>query len=275
MSDLKYIETELFSFAYIPGLYEQLDALADMALPESWRFKQPAYETKNARTPILERYIREVYRAQAVRYNCAQDEWQANAAVYLTNKLACFHTGLFTCAYKAIYACFGPNRRLDSVIPWYFKGFVEETSPLLKYVSPLPQRPAFFENFGAGYNPAWPIRVNSRHILEDEENLMRIPEEVRQARNLPLLLETAVELGRRQALAEPGIVVPQLFRGQVQFLLPIALTDMSRPDLAMTLSIMDGYYMGDTCLTPQMAYNNARILGRPTASWLCSLVGDE
>jgi hypothetical protein len=274
MTDMQYIETELFSFAYIPSLYDQLDDLAEMALPEIWHFRIPAYETRNTRTPILERYVREVFRAQATRYNYAEDDWQANAAVFISNRFACFHTGLFTQGYKAIYAYFEPNRRVDSVLPWYFKGFVEETSPLLKYVSPLPQRPAFYESCGVNYNPAWPIRVNSRHILEDEDNLVRIPEELRFARNLPLLLETAVELGRRQALAEPGIVAPQLFRGQVQFLLPIALTDVSKPDLAMTLSIMDGYYMGDTCLTPQMAYGNARILGKPTARWLTDLVGE-
>lgn len=29
---------DLFSFAYVPNWYSQLDMLADMALPEPWRF---------------------------------------------------------------------------------------------------------------------------------------------------------------------------------------------------------------------------------------------
>lgn len=47
---------------------------------------------------------------------------------------------------------------------------------------------------------------------------------------------------------------------------------MEQPDLAMTLSIMDGYYLGNTCLTLEMAYLNARLLSRPVAGWLTEIV---
>lgn len=47
---------DLFSFAYVPGWYLQLDELAELALPEPWRFKRLDYSTKNTDTPILERY---------------------------------------------------------------------------------------------------------------------------------------------------------------------------------------------------------------------------
>ena len=126
--------------------------------------------------------------------------------------------------------------------------------------------------YGVNYNPEWPIRVNVDHILGDEENLSRIPAEIREVQNLPLLLETAVELARRKAVVEPSIVVPQGYQGRVQYLLPICLTDMEQPDLAMTLTIMDGYYLGNTCLTLEMAYLNARLLSRPVAHWLTDIV---
>lgn len=48
---------DLFSFAYVPNWYSQLDELAEMTLPEPWRFTNPIYLTKNPHTPILERYI--------------------------------------------------------------------------------------------------------------------------------------------------------------------------------------------------------------------------
>lgn len=57
------------------------------------------------------------------------------------------------------------------------------------------------------------------HILGDEENMERIPYKIRRAKNLPLLLETAVELARRKAVIEPGIVVPQEYQGRVQYLI--------------------------------------------------------
>lgn len=124
---------------------------------------------------------------------------------------------------------------------------------------------------GVNYNPEWPIRVNVEHILGDPENIERLPAAIRDARNLPLLLETAVELARRKAVVEPSSVVPQGYQGRVQYLLPICLTDMEQPDLAMALSIMDGYYLGNTCLTLEMAFLNARLLARPTARWLAEL----
>lgn len=92
------------------------------------------------------------------------------------------------------------------------------------------------------------------------------------SRLLRYTLETAVELARRKAVVEPSIVVPQGYQGRVQYLLPICLTDMEQPDLAMTLTIMDGYYLGNTCLTLEMAYLNARLLSRPVAHWLTDIV---
>ena len=73
-------------------------------------------------------------------------------------------------------------------------------------------------------------------------------------------------------MVEPSIVVPQGYQGRVQYLLPVCLTDMENPDLAMTLTVMDGYYLGNTCLTLEMAYLNARLLARPAAAWLTELV---
>ena len=108
-----------------------------------------------------------------------------------------------------------------------------------------------------GNNPEWSIRVNVEHILGDEENLNRIPTKIRKAKNLPLLLETAVKLARRKAVVEPGFVSTQGYMGRVQYLLPIYLTKINKPDLAMTLTVMDGYYLGNTCLTLEMAYLNA------------------
>ena len=60
--------------------------------------------------------------------------------------------------------------------------------------------------YGVNYNPEWLIRVNVDHILGDEENPSRLPAALRDARNLPLLLETAVELARRKAVVEPSIL---------------------------------------------------------------------
>lgn len=266
------LPTDLFDFAFVPAWFEQLYELSQLAAPEPWKFRHPTYETQNDQTPILERYINQVFRKQAVEYNYAPAE-KADSLFYIRNEFACLHTGLYTDHFQDIYMCFERNKRLNTLRKWYFKGFATGNSPWLKYVQPLPQRPAFLARQWMGfYNPEWEIRVNAEHILGDEDNVARLPESLRDAWNLPLLLETAVELGRRKALTNWSLAVPQVFQGRIQYLLPIHLTNMERPDLAMALSVMEGYYIGHTCLTLEMAYLNARLLARPTAGWLTQLV---
>lgn len=270
---MTFIMPDLFSFAFVPSWYCQLDELAELAIPEPWRFRDPVYAVKNSYTPILERYIHAIFKKQSIDYNSEPDPEKAAKYIHVENEFACFHTGLYTRRYKAIYAYFERNKRQPSIRDWYLKGFADEVSPRLKYVSPLPQKPSYdMTQYGVNFNPEWPIRVNVDHILGDEENVTRLPAEIREAQNLPLLLETAVELARRKAVVEPSIVVPQGYQGKVQYLLPICLTNMDKPDLAMTLTIMDGYYLGNTCLTLEMAYLNARLLARPVTPWLAELV---
>ena len=108
------ISTDLFSFAYIPAWYEQLYELSQLAAPETWRFKQPDYETQNDQTPILERYINQVFRKQAVEYNYAQSE-EADPVFYIRNEFSCFHTGLYTPGLKAIYGFPSPLMTRNSV----------------------------------------------------------------------------------------------------------------------------------------------------------------
>lgn len=91
------------------------------------------------------------------------------------------------------------------MLEWYFKGFCDEMSPWLKYIEPLPERPVYhMAQQGLNFNPEWSIRVNVEHILGDEENLNRIPAKIRKAKNLPLLLETAVELAMQKSSYRTG-----------------------------------------------------------------------
>ena len=224
------IETDLFEFAYVPDWYGQLEQLAEMALPEAWRFRKPQTECKNTDTPILERYLHMMFRKLSIDYNTGETEY-----FHVENNCACFHTGLYTRQYQAIYACFERNKKKDTTLKWYFTGFCDAVSSKLRYVEPLPKKPYFpmMQN-GVNFNPEWPIRVNAEHILSDPENRERLPKKLLRFKNLPLLLETAVELGRRKTVIEPGLVVPQGYQNQLQFLLPICLTNMEKPNLPLS-----------------------------------------
>ena len=118
------LQCDLFDFAYVPGWYWQLDSLAEMVLPEPWRFKEPVYSTKNLDTPILERYIHSIFKKQAIDFNSEGDPAEAARHFHVENELCCFHTGLYTGRYKAVYACFDRNKKHASMRGWYFRGFV-------------------------------------------------------------------------------------------------------------------------------------------------------
>ena len=267
---------DLFEFAYVPNWFDHLITLAEMAVPESWRFRNPIVPPRNTDTPILEKYIHYVFRKQIIdfnNFNYVSNPEYGDRIFYIRNENACFNTGLYTKNYKSIFGCFVRNKRNGAKQDWLFRGFFDDTALDLKFVQPLPDKPGLLVPImGMTYFPVWDIRVNVNHILCDPENFARLPLEVQRAKNLTLLLETAVELARRKASLEPGIVVPQGYQGKVQFLLPLCLLDSERTDLAMTLTPMDGYYLGHTCLTLEMAYMNARLIGRPVAPWLLELV---
>lgn len=79
------IETDLFEFAYVPDWYGQLEQLAEMALPEAWRFRKPQTECKNTDTPILERYLHMIFRKLSIDYNTGE-----TAYFHVENNCACF-----------------------------------------------------------------------------------------------------------------------------------------------------------------------------------------
>lgn len=137
------IAPNLFEFAYVPDWYGHLAELERLALPESWKFRKPSRETKNADTPILERYIHTIFRKQAIDFNSESDQRKADSIFHLENECVCFHTGLYTSQYKGIYGYFERNNFSNSLRDWYFRGFCDELSPKLRYIEPLPQKPVY------------------------------------------------------------------------------------------------------------------------------------
>lgn len=73
-----------------------------------------------------------------------------------------------------------------------------------------------------------------------------------------------------KAVAKKVIAVPQYYNNQLQLLVPLCLQTPGIPDLALTCSKTEdkSKYMGHTCLTLEMAYNNARLIAKPDTNWL-------
>lgn len=262
---------DLFEFAYIPAWTEQLYTLAQMAAPEPWRYIKPTFEARNTETPILEYYIKGVFLTQAINYRNAATQEEADKIFYIRNQIACLHTGLYTPQWRPIYMVFDRNRRKDTLREFYFRGFMDEKKDVLRHV-PLPEHPMFGQRANMpAYDTARPLRLDTDHMLTPG-HIERLPPEIRGYWNLPLLLETAAELARRMARADPAIAVPQVYRGRIGYLLPMYLSRPDRPDVALAVDTQNSIYLGSTCLTMEMAYQNARLLTRPSAGWLRRLV---
>lgn len=106
--------------------------------------------------------------------------------------------------------------------------------------------------------------------MGDEENLTRIPASLMGEDNSLLLrraFEGAVVEAARRAAANYTLAVPQFYGGRIQLLLPLCLTG-DKPELALTIQREDGFYAARTCLTLDIAYNNARLICRPETSWI-------
>lgn len=270
------IETNLLRFAYIPAWCEQLHILKEMAQPEPWRFRDFDWDANNPETPILAYHINRVFQKAAVLRNSLSEE-EANRVFFIKGDTACFNTGLQTPLYQDIYAVFGRNKR-PGAQPWYFLEFATDTLVCMRHVHPLPVPfQSACPSLGA-FHPERDIRVSVRHITTNPKNRERVPASIRDAWNLPLLIQASVDMSRRKAIVEPDIVVRaiNLSRGTGEssqtYLLPLWLTRPEAPDLVLVLIEENGYYLGATALTPHMAYGNARLFGRPTAKWLTDLL---
>jgi hypothetical protein len=78
-----------------------------------------------------------------------------------------------------------------------------------------------------------------------------------------------VDTSIKKVVANYKLAVPQYHEKKIQLLIPLFFENDNKPDLALVLTKKDGYYQGHTCLTLDMAYNNARLIAKPESNWLC------
>ena len=85
-----------------------------------------------------------------------------------------------------------------------------------------------------------------------------------------MLFDGAIKRAKLMIDANCKTAVPQYYKGRIQLLIPICLVSENVPDLALVVSknAVGNQYLGHTCLTLDMAYNNARLIARPDSAWL-------
>ena len=208
------------------------------------------------------------------RNNVADVEKQC--CIYMDDKVSCFNTGLFDKHWQAIYFyCIKndfPNKQ-EWKFTSFYNGYTIQYEDIKSACVDSLRRASYFEDPSALiYDIRLDIELQWRHILEDEENFLRIPEQLRAmgkdfCRNC---IMGSVQSLKKRIEANYKTVIPQWYKERIQLLAPLYLTNAEKPDLALVLSLSDdkSKYYGHTCLTTEMAYNNARLIARPDSEWL-------
>lgn len=243
---------ELYDDIYFGDINKRYSDLAEMS-HENWNVSDKIDNS------VLKNYLRYTYK-----------KLKEEGKVVSESHYGIFNTGLFTEYYEPIYAYVEPNTAGGSQ-KYYLKGFMTPYELGEMAIINLPERANYFSNPELlVFDVKCQINVQYKHIFSDEENMKRIPEEIQGVKNLQHIFSGAIDIMKKKVSANYKIAVPQYFNGKIQLLLPLCLVDPNVPDLALvvTKNPTGNFYQGHTCLTLEMAYNNARLIAKPDSNWL-------
>jgi hypothetical protein len=85
---------------------------------------------------------------------------------------------------------------------------------------------------------------------------------------LQTVLKGAIDNAKERVRRSYKAAIPQYYKSQVQLLLPLCLSNAQVADLALVVERHSTFYRASTCLSLDMAYNNARQIARPDRDWL-------
>ncbi len=241
---------ELYDFMVWGDYDAKIEYLANMT-DENWNFHG---KTNNL---ILKNYLK--YTTKKL-----EDENK----IMTTDNYCIINTGLFTPYYEPIYI-YAEKNLSDSKQDWWFKSFSTSYDLGNLGITELPERANYFQDPSQlVFDVNCKINVQFKHIYDDEDNRNRIPKEIVNSKNIHSIFKGAIDTMVKKVTANYKIAVPQYFNGKIQLLLPLCLVDESIPDLALVVTKVNNVYQGHTCLTMEMAYNNARLIAKPESNWL-------
>lgn len=111
-----------------------------------------------------------------------------------------------------------------------------------------------------------PVDVDEKHICDTNKDRLETATQFTEREQQQRWFSEELSRQRRAARYNYRLAIPQRYDGQVQLLLPLFLNN--KVVLVATLQRVDTGYRAATVLTPEMAYSNARLLGRIESSWL-------
>lgn len=242
----------LFSFAYCADFEQKINHLAALS-PEKWSFgTRQDYM-------ILKNYINHTFL-----------KLEEEGKILQSDHYALFNTGLYTTFYESIYGYFIPNKIVGRQ-PCFLEGFYTSYQLGMMGIANYPSRANYFTDpVALVFDTNCDIIPQYPHIFNDTENFLRIPESIRESTNRSLIFDGAIKRAKHMIDANYKTAVPQYYKGKIQLLIPICLVSENKPDLALVVSKNNAgnQYLGHSCLSLDMAYNNARLIARPDSAWL-------
>lgn len=254
---------ELFDYAFIKDYDQKFKDLSQLAATEKWSFG--CSNDNKILKSYISHYFRRIYAENKIKV-------VANSSGKV---LSIFNTGLMTNYFQEIFGVFEENK-IPGKQKWHFIDFISESDP--SYASLLitqkPQLANFFtKKSDIIFDIDKSIILNDIHIIED--NWDRIKHNGRSTLEVFTLITGAIEKTKKMIARNYKIAIPQFFKdkkasdGELQFLIPLYFGEISiTPDAILTVKESDGYYRATTCLTKDMAYNNARLIAKPSDEWL-------
>ena len=244
---------KLFDYTWFSDFHGSIEELKSIAMKEDWDYKKNPI----GKNPILENYIKHTF---VKLYEEKKDLEQ--------NGYSVFNTGLVTDYQEEIFAFSQYNKRQSS-IKWFFIGWRKSSDRDLMKFTKLPENANYFDNSSdLIYDTKLNLRPNINHIIDD--NITRFPTALQtmDKYQLGVLLEGTINDAIKRIRRNYKTAVPQYYDGRLQLLLPLCLTSKASADLALVIEKENDVYRASTCLTLDMAINNARLIAKPDDEWL-------
>ena len=267
------IPTKVMEFTRIYDWFGCVDFLAKLAKTERWEHKdktgRPARDQWN---PILESYLKYTFERIASLYNAAQGEEKRKWVTETQDGVeCCFHTGLCTKNYSGIYMVCIRNENKQDRQKWEYLRFTHEDDiRLVSKFELLPSKAIYFsEEEKFIFDPDKELRVNMSHILSEENTSKRLPKALLNDPMIISRLMGAIEVAKLRARYDYHSAILHFYDGHINWLLPLCLSDPDKAEAFLSVrNISNDRNIGITILTPDMAYQNARLLAPVSSPWL-------
>lgn len=260
-NDMYELPDNMYDFAQFSDYHGAMHDLALLAENEDWNYKKAT--CLDTDRPILENYFNNTYKRIAI---------EKKIAYSLDSQFCCFDTGLITRAQKEpIYALFIMNGNPTIDCYWHFRKFFRKGEHEVGRFNKLPEMAFYWEDPSKlVYDIRKELVVNKEHIIQDNKSRFPVPYNTLPDYNLLMYLDGCVKSSIEKVRRNYKTAIPQYFltTGTIQLLIPLYLSDSNDANLALVVEDYGSMYRASTCLTLDMAINNARLLARPDRDWL-------